>query len=471
MEEVERNRSAAANLEKIDHVVVLMLENRSFDHMLGYLSLAGGRKDVDGLQPGHANEHQGRSYPVHHLDTTAVELDCDHSADAIDEQVAAGAMTGFVASAAKILAARDIEDGDPSCVMGYYDAADVPVFDHLAEEFAVCDRWFSSVPGSTMPNRLYALCGRAAGSRDNRPSYLPPLYHQASFVRHLDAHGVSWRWYTFDPGSLRLADVRYRLGHHDRFGYVSKTGLPWRTVFDLTVNANVPSCLEDIAAGSLPAVSWIDPAFTNFNPLGFPVNDDHPPADIRDGQDLVLAVYDALASSPHWERCVLVVVYDEHGGFFDHVPPPSAPDDDPSEFGRYGVRVPAMIVSPWVERRSVCSTVFDHTSIIKTILARFCPGAADDQSSLGRASGRSGARPRHLGTRVARARHLGELLSLDSPRPAPSRDELVGRASARTAQPAGASMPAEAAELNDLQRSIRAAEQELARRGHPPHTP
>ena len=289
--------AGAANLEKVDHVVVLMLENRSFDHMLGYLSLMGGRPEIDGLRPGLANEDQGRTYPVHHLAGTALEMDPDHSASAIDQQVASGSMSGFVASAAATLARRGVDDGDPGCVMGYYDGADVPVYDHLAAEFAVCDRWFSSVRGATLPNRLYALCGVAAGSRDDRPPYIPPLYHQHSFVRYLDAHHVSWRWYSFDPGTLRLADVHYRLGHHQRFGYFSKTGLPWQTIFDVTVNPKIPSFLEDAAAGTLRQVSWIDPAFTNFNLLGFPVNDDHPPADIKDGQDLVLAVYDALAGA------------------------------------------------------------------------------------------------------------------------------------------------------------------------------
>ena len=299
-----------------------MLENRSFDHMLGYLSLTGRRPDIDGLRPGFANEYQGRTYPVHHLGTTALDVDPDHSADAVDQQIAGGSMSGFVANAAATLAGRGVEDGDPACVMGYYDGADVPVYDHLAEEFAVCDRWFSSVPGATLPNRLYALCGVAAGSRDDRPPHVPPLYHQPSFVRHLDAHHVSWRWYSFDPGTLRLADAHYLLGHHHRFGYFSKTGLPWQTIFDLTVNPQIASFLEDAASGTLRSVSWIDPAFTNFNPLGFPVNDDHPPADIKDGQDLVLAVYDALAASPQWDRSLLVIVYDENGGFYDHVPPP-----------------------------------------------------------------------------------------------------------------------------------------------------
>jgi phospholipase C len=185
---------------------------------------------------------------------------------------------------------------------------------------------------------------------------------------------------------LRLADAHYLLGHHQRFGYFSKTGLPWKAVFDITCNQRIPSFLEDAAAGTLQAVSWIDPAFTNFNPLGFPVNDDHPPADVKDGQDLVLAAYNALAASPQWDRSLLVIVYDENGGFYDHVPPPQAADDEPEMFGRYGVRVPAIVVSPWVEARAVSSTLFDHTSIIKTILQRFCPSAlnAPERAGAGR---------------------------------------------------------------------------------------
>jgi phospholipase C len=238
----------AASLEKVGHVVVLMLENRSFDHMLGYLGLGGRRPEIDGLRPGLANEYQGRTYPVHHLAATALGMDPEHSADAVDTQVAGGSMSGFVASAAATLAAGGSGDGDPGSVMGYHDAADVPVYDHLAEEFAVCDRWFASVPGPTLPNRLYALCGVAAGSRDERPPHVPPLYHQPSFARHLDAHHISWRWYSFDPGTLRLADARYLLGHHQRFGYFSKTGLPWKTIFDISCNPKIPSFLEDAAA-------------------------------------------------------------------------------------------------------------------------------------------------------------------------------------------------------------------------------
>jgi phospholipase C len=458
------------DLHKIDHIIVLMLENRSFDHMLGYLSLSGGRAELDGLRSGMSNYWNRRSYPVHHLTTTALQLDPAHSSAAVDEQVAGDAMDGFVTNAAATLAARGDQDGDPGCVMGYYDADDVPVYDHLAEEFAVCDRWFSSVPGATLPNRLYALCGRAAGSRDDRPAHIPPLYHMPSFVRHLDAADVSWRWYSFDPGTLRLADVRYRLGRRDRFGYVSKTGLPWRSVLNPTVTQSIPSFLEDAAAGALPSVSWIDPAFTNFNPLGFPVNDDHPPADIADGQDLVLAVYDAVASSPLWDRCLLLVTYDEHGGFYDHVPPPPADDDDPAAFGRLGVRVPALVVSPWAEPRSVSHTFFDHTTIIKTIFRRFCPDALGT-TDTNEAHRRLSLRPHHPGRRVATANDLGAVLTRDTPRPAPARDALLARAASRAAtlpaQGAGPTAPP----LNELQQSILSATRELRQRGLPANTP
>jgi phospholipase C len=167
-----------ANLKKIDHIVVLMMENRSFDHVLGYLSLEEGRTEVDGLREGLANEHQGSSYPVHHLGTTVVADDPDHSARSVDLQIGDGKMDGFAASYAATLQSLGVADGDPGPVMGYYNAADVPVYDHLAREFAICDRWFSSVPGATWPNRLYALCGRAAGSRDGHPHNLPPFYNQ-----------------------------------------------------------------------------------------------------------------------------------------------------------------------------------------------------------------------------------------------------------------------------------------------------
>jgi phospholipase C len=183
----------------------------------------------------------------------------------------------------------------------------------------------------------------------------------------------------------------------------------------------------------------------------------------------VLAVYDALAASPQWDRCLLVIVYDENGGFYDHVPPPPAPDDDPEMFGRYGVRVPAIIVSPWIEPRTVSHALFDHTSIIKTILQRFCPGTCDPPAAPGRRSG-LGLGPQHPGTRVAHASHLGGLLTRAAPRPAPPRDDLVRQAQARAAQ-AAADRDEGDHPLNDLQKSILAATEKLRKDGHPADAP
>jgi phospholipase C len=464
-----------ANLKKIDHIVVLMMENRSFDHVLGYLSLEEGRTEVDGLREGLANEHQGSSYPVHHLGTTVVADDPDHSARSVDLQIGDGKMDGFAASYAATLQSLGVADGDPGPVMGYYNAADVPVYDHLAREFAICDRWFSSVPGATWPNRLYALCGRAAGSRDGHPHNLPPFYNQPSFARHLDAHGISWRWYSSDVGTLRMADELYCLGHHDKFAYFTTTGLPWKARLNWRVQADIPTFLEDAAAGTLPSVSWIDPSFGNFNPLGVLQNDDHPPADVKDGQDLVLAVYHAVATGPQWDKTLLVIFYDEHGGFFDHVPPPAAKDDDLKMFGRYGVRVPAIIVSPWVPPRSVSKTLFDHTSVIKTILLRFCGEDLERGDRRDRLAGwlRAG-HPHYLGRRVAHANDLGELLTNPTPRPAPTHDGLIAAASARAEESDGAHVDERTPDRRhstDLQRDMAAAARVLKGRGHPAGRP
>ena len=462
--------SQSPNLGKVDHIVVLMMENRSFDHMLGYLSLQG-RADVDGLQAGFANEYQGRSYPVHHLPSTAVAVDPDHSADAVDLQLGGGNMHGFVASYAATLASRGGAE-DPGAVMGYYDGADVPVYDHLADQFVVCDRWFSSVPGATWPNRLYALCGRAAGSRDDLPLNLPPIYNQPSFVRHLNAHGVSWRWYSFDPGTLRLADATFKLGHHDRYAHFTKTGLNWKTKHEVRIGLKAASFLEDAAQGTLPSVSWIDPAFTNGNMLGFQSNDDHAPGDIRDGQDLVLAVYHALATGPLWHKTLLIVFYDEHGGFFDHVAPPEARDDAPEMFGRYGVRIPALVVSPWVEPRFVSKTLYDHTSVMKTILMRFCAEALerDGRRQEGLVTRLRYNHPHYVGTRAAQANDLGDLLTGAEPRPAPDMSALVAAAEQRAAAEAERP-PAENQQPTDLQIRMASAAHHLRRHGHPEGQP
>lgn len=168
---------------------------------------------VDGLRPGLLNRANGAEYPINHRRQTwlSKEEDPDHSSNAVDAQINGGRMDGF---AQNFAAARG---RDPAIVMGYQTAEEVPVFDHLATEFCVCDRWFSSIPGATWPNRLYSVTGGAEGSRDN---WELPLYDRPSIMRHLDRrrrHPVRWRWYSFDPGTLRLIDGHYRLFHDDNF--------------------------------------------------------------------------------------------------------------------------------------------------------------------------------------------------------------------------------------------------------------
>ncbi len=369
-----------ANLDKIKHIVVLMMENRSFDQMLGYLSLEGGRTDIDGLQASFSNVHKGTAYKIHHLDKTSFGKNHDpgHEGASVANQLSNN-NGGFVDDYVQT------HPGDPDfdLVMGYFNASELPTYDFFAKQFCVCDRWFSSVPGSTWPNRLYAMSGMAAGSKDSKTI---PFYKNQSFFRHLDKADVSWKFYScLNPYSLMMTDENYRSSpNFEPFGSAnSRYGF-----------------VGDALAGTLPSVSWIDPHFFK--------NDDHPPADIRDGQALVSDVYQALALGPAWDETLLIVTYDEHGGFYDHVNPDAVagqPDDDDPAFRTYGLRVPAFVISPWVKKSIANHTIFDHTSIIKTILTRFCSTASGEIPNMGK--------------RVAAATHLGSILSESKPRPAP----------------------------------------------------
>ena len=392
--------AGAANLEKIDHVIVLMQENRSFDHVLGYLKLQGINPDVDGLEPSMGNEDPtGTFHRVRPLGTRKIDekaLDPGHGPGDVRQQLA-GDMGGFVRNYVRAFE-RNSKDHplppnrtfDQTLVLAYLTGADVPVYDYLAREFQVCDRWFSSVPGPTWPNRLYSVTGGSGGESANRQV---PIYDLKAFVRHLDRDDVSWRWYSHDPGTLRSIDSRYRLFHDEEFAYFSRKTLFERRTF-----------LDDAREGTLPAVSWVDPNFVDFRLFGPPgSNDDHPPSPMMAGQELVLTLLTALAASPLWKKSLLVIVYDEHGGFFDHVDPRQfTPEDDRPAFRRYGVRVPALVVSPFVEA-GVSHTVFDHTSLLKTILLRFCKQPEPAIRAMGR--------------RVAHANHLGHLLTRSTARP------------------------------------------------------
>jgi len=380
--------AADENLKKIDHIVVLMMENRSFDHMLGFLTLEQGRTDIDGPDLSMKNEYRGDTYHVHPASGTKLVKAQDpcHSGWCVDEQLQ-NSSGGFVSNYMKTRHGSLV--GYPGVVMAYHTAKQLPVYSFLAEEFCVCDHWFCSVRGATMPNRCYAVAGTSNGMRDNQKP--PRPYNLASFVRHLKPD--QWRWYSHDyVPMIWLIDPEVGLSLESVPAYFDR-----RDVFGHR------SFLERAAANDLPAVSWIDPNFYDltFGPAGS--NDDHPPSDLHAGQKLVLQVFQAVAGNPKlWEKTLLIITYDEHGGFFDHVQPPDAADDHPA-LRHYGPRVPALVVSPWVPRKQASNTIFDHTSIIKTILTRFC--AKPD-----------GTIP-NMGARVAAANHLGELLTEATPRP------------------------------------------------------
>ena len=401
-------------LERIEHIVILMMENRSFDHMVGYLSLTGGRDDVNGLRADHANVYEGQRYSTFPLRRRAYAHweDPDHSGEGVEMQIAGGTMNGFVQSYVETrgesLRPALLEAGHV-LVMGHYEANDVPTYDHLAQHFLLCERWFSSVPGATWPNRLYAMCGESGGATDNKKLFGKidwPLHHRLSFPRHLDRWKVDWRWYhaqpwDVEPPTLQVADARYMLpwwaeGHFALFD-------------EPELISGQSSFLTDCRNGALPSLSWIDPNF-GVSKKGT-TNDDHPPADIANGQALVRTVCNAVMESPNWKSTLLLVTYDEHGGFYDHVPPPPAPDDIPQMRKSYGVRVPAFVVCPYVEPSAVSEYLFDHTSIIRTVLERFCP---------------AGDTIPYMGTRASAANHLGSLLTAAEPRdPVPVPDHPV----------------------------------------------
>lgn len=342
-------------LKEINHIVVLMLENRSFDHMLGYLRLKGNRTDVDGLTGNEVNEYpKGTPHQPKQMVETSFSPDPHHDWDNVKAQLDNN-NGGFIADFATY---KPIPP-KPERVMNYHDANRVPALDHLAKQFCVCDRWFSSIPGPTQPNRMYALAGESGGKKNNLPNstLLTSGWRVKPIYKFLPKN-VSWRHYSHDIASLRFVK-----GYHGLVSEIDK----------------VNKFYERAQKGQLTNISWIDPDFGTLIYPG-PSNDDHPPHDISYGQNLIRRVYNALLNGPLWSKTLLIVTYDEHGGFYDHVSPRQwAATDDRPEFRQYGVRVPALVISPWVGKQTCYGSkenvVFDHTSVLKTILKRFCTPA------------------------------------------------------------------------------------------------
>jgi phospholipase C len=313
-------------LGAVDTIVVLMMENRSFDHYLGSLKLLEGRA-VDGLELTMSNpSSSGSLVLVHQLDDFTPD-DPPHSWDPVHAQWNGGAMDGFVKAHA---------GASEADVMGYHVRSQLPVTYAMADAFTVCDRWFCSVLGPTWPNRFYLHGATSNGQRSNLP--VPGF---TSIFHRLDDAGIGNKNY--------YADLAWAAG-----GYFKLNGL-----------ANLQSFFDDAAAGTLPPFSIVDPAF-----FGAGANDDHPDHDVRLGQAFIASVYAALRASPKAATTMLVVTYDEHGGFFDHVPPPTCVDDQP-DFRQLGVRVPTIVCGGPVRRGAIVSTTFEHSSVAATATLRW----------------------------------------------------------------------------------------------------
>jgi phospholipase C len=417
-------------LGEIRHIVVLMMENRSFDHMLGYLKRSGmpdvrgldgteSNPDVNGLEQTVFEWREAETVFHPAQDETGKILDPCHSLDCVTQQLAdgnRGFVKNFVKTRENVKKERvEIPSEYHRFPMGYYGAQHLPTYDFLARHYCVCDAWHSSVPGDTWPNRLFALAGREVPREpeslferllDDIKKALPglknaPIFDVEAFTRELAED--KWRWYSHDPATLRAADGRYREFSDPKranFAFFNRQRISLITEVLETPIVTPDSFLDDAASDKLRNVSWIDPNFIDLRVLDPSSDDDHPPSDIRAGQALALEVYDALSNSRDWDDTLLVIVYDEHGGFYDHVTPPPLSFDDGSGHKTYGVRVPALIIGPRVSA-GVSHELFDHTTLINTILTRFAeqPEAAIAQ----------------MGPRVAHANHLGVLLG-DQPR-------------------------------------------------------
>ena len=368
-------------LDALKHIVVLMMENRSFDHMLGFLYTESGNKSplgdpYEGLTGAESNPGQdGAPVPVSRATDIVRTLYYLPGADpgegfvaTNDQLFGTGPVTGtpanngFVADYASTLA---WESQDPSWsvlpgtmatdIMTMFTPETLPVLSGLARGFAVCDHWFASVPTETMPNRAFALAATSQGHMDDRTK----TFTSPSIFGLLSQHNVSWSVYGYDSPPL------------------TRNNFPDLTSADDSHFGLFSDFQAAAASGTLAAFSFLEPSWESTG------NSQHPNYDVALGEQLILDVYTALRQGPQWASTLLVVTYDEHGGCYDHVPPPGGatpPDASVGEYGfdftRFGVRVPTVLVSPLVQAGTVFrvpegSTPLDHTSILKTVEQRW----------------------------------------------------------------------------------------------------
>jgi phospholipase C len=305
-----------------DHVVVLCMENRSFDHLLGWLPGANGRQAGLSYPDG-----TGALHPTYRLTTFqgCGHQDPDHSYNGARAEYDGGACDGWL----KVNDAFSI---------GYYTQADLAFMGRAAPAWTACDNYFAATLGPTFPNRQYLHSARTDRLGDSFTlTNLPTIWDR------LKAAGVPANYYFQDLPFLALWGAKYL--------DISQTFLQFKLA---------------AAAGKLPAVSYVDPT------LGLELidglsSDDHPHGDVRNGEAFMNLVYRTVTTSPNWPRTVFIITFDEWGGFFDHVAPTSAPDTNPPVTGQRGFRVPCLVISPLARRNTVAHGLYDHTSILKLI--------------------------------------------------------------------------------------------------------
>jgi phospholipase C len=315
--------------------VYMMMENRSYDHFFGARAMEGKPGDGPNFTvtlPDINDQPIGLWTPDN---TQLCDLDPPHGWDSSRAQWNSGANDGFV----KV---HQMEHQSPTAIepMQYLVRKDVPVSWTLADQYATADRWFCAVMGPTWPNRFYWHAASAGGRMANT---LPTtgLLTEPSIYHRLDAKGVDWGYYY---GSIPVVSLYQGL--------------------DPNKIHRFSDFLADAAAGKLPPVVYIDPAFNQ--------NDDHPPVHPINGQELIATVYTALARSPQWKNCMLVITYDEHGGFYDHVSPPRTVDALAAEgFDQLGFRVPTLVAGPYVKQGHVSSKVYEHCSALRHLELAF----------------------------------------------------------------------------------------------------
>jgi len=330
----------------IDHFVVVLQENRSFDQFFQGLP-AFGQSDVDVAPASFENaDPSGEGEVVHpYLLHDPCIPDVPHNWLAVHQQIAEGKMSGFLSAA----------NPEGKRALGYYDASTLGYYYALANTFAIGDRYFASVPGPTFPNRLFSLAATSFGHVKNTPP--PPRDEERTLFHQLEKKGLSW--IVFATGPTFEEDMFPRL-HQEK-------GEHFRPLSEF---------FKEAEAGTLPFFSWVESSYE-----GPDATDEHAPANVQVGQAFVSRVVGQVMNSSNWPRTALFVSYDEHGGFFDHVPPPTTcpPDTEPPHiagqhtelrFNRLGVRVPFIVVSPFARAHFVSHRVHSHTSLLRLVEAR-----------------------------------------------------------------------------------------------------